>query len=89
MKIILWAIGLYLLYKLIFDFILPVYQTTKRVRKQFREVQSTMQAQMQAHMQAQQNAQRNASAQGFSTPNPPPKSSGGKVGDYIDFEEIK
>jgi hypothetical protein len=89
MKIILWAIGLYLLYKLIFDFILPVYQTTKRVRKQFREVQSTMQAQMQAHMQAQQNAQRNSSPGGFSSPNSSSKRSGGAVGDYIDFEEIK
>ena len=37
---------LYLLYKLIFDFIIPVYRTTRRVKKQFGEMQQKMQEQM-------------------------------------------
>lgn len=39
MKIILGIIGLYLLYKLIFDFIVPAYETTKLVKKKVDEMQ--------------------------------------------------
>ena len=37
---------LYLLYKLIFDFIIPIYNTTRKVKKQFGEMHQQMQEQM-------------------------------------------
>ena len=67
---------IYFLYRLIFDFIIPIYQTTKRVKKQFGEMNSKMQEQMNAFNQ-QQNEQ------------PKPKQEAVKKEDYIDYEEIK
>jgi len=69
---------IYLLYKLIFDFIIPLYKTTKRVKKQFGEMQSKMQDQMNAY-NAQQSQQNKTS-----TKTEPVKSE-----EYIDYEEIK
>lgn len=65
----------YILYKLIFDFIIPVYQSTKKIKKQFGEMQEKMQNDARAYQGRQNSAQ----------PNPAPK----KEGDYIEFEEIK
>ncbi len=68
--------ALYFLYKLIFDFIIPLAKTTKQVKKQF----SSMQQQMQ-----EKQAQFNATQQQTNT-NPKPTT---KKDDYIDFEEVK
>jgi hypothetical protein len=65
----------YLLYKLVFKFILPIYRTTKQVRRSFRD----MQDQMNQHTNPYGNASR---------PEPQPGSTANK-GDYIDFEEVK
>ena len=73
-RILFYAFLVYLLYKLIFDFIIPVYKTTRQVKKGFRE----MQDRMQEHMQQQQQSPRSKSE----TPKTQP-------GDYIDFEELK
>ena len=66
---------IYVLYKLIFDFIIPVYQSTKKIKKQFGEMQSKMQQDMNT----------------YSSTNSPnePEHQKTKEGDYIDFEEIK
>lgn len=64
---------LYLLYKLIFDFIVPLYQSSKKIRKQFGEMQNKMQNDIKNY-QNHQNA------------TPPPAQ---KEGDYIEFEEVK
>ena len=45
-KVIFELFVLYLLYKLIFDFIIPVYQTTKQVKQKVGEMQSKMNEQM-------------------------------------------
>lgn len=68
----------YLLYKLVFDFIIPVYTTTKQVKKQFGEMHSKME-EMNRRQQATQ--QKETPKQPAS---PRPKSD-----DYIEFEEIK
>jgi hypothetical protein len=73
-RILFYAFLVYLLYKLIFDFIIPVYKTTRQVKKGFRE----MQDRMQEHMQQQQQSPRSKSE----TPKTQP-------GDYIEFEELK
>ena len=65
---------IYILYKLIFEFIIPVYQTTKKVKKQFGEMHEKMQDQM----KTQQN-----NYQAPDQPKPAPKE------DYIEYEEIK
>jgi len=70
---------LYLLYRLIFDFIIPIYQTSKKVKRQFGEMESKMQEQMnQYNRQNGQQTQRAASAR-------PEK----KKEEYIDYEEIR
>ncbi len=66
---------IYIFYKLIFDFIIPVYQSTKKIKKQFGEMQSKMQQDMNAYSKQQ--------APGA------PKTEKAKDGDYIEFEEIK
>jgi hypothetical protein len=64
----------YLLYKLIFDFIIPVYNSSKKIRQQFGEMQEKM-----------QNDVKNF--QGHAKPAQPEPAK--KEGDYIDFEEVK
>ena len=77
-RILLYAFLIYLLYRLIFHFIIPIYKTTKQVKGQFKDMQSRMQEQMNKQEQAFQSAPTNKTET--------PKE---KVGDYIDFEEVK
>ena len=70
---------LYLVYKLVFDLIIPVAKTTKQVKKQFVD----MNAQMQEKMKEQQMPNNNFSSTKTSA-QPTNKSD-----DYIEFEEIK
>lgn len=65
---------IYIFYKLIFEFIIPVYQSTKKIKKQFGEMQSKMQQDMNTYSKKQANE---------------PKPEKMKEGDYIEFEEIK
>jgi hypothetical protein len=80
-RIVFELFALYLLYKLIFDFIIPVARTTKQVKKQFNEMSSRMQETMQQQKAQQQNNK-------FSK-NTTPVSTTGKSDDYIEFEEVK
>jgi hypothetical protein len=70
---------LYLLYKLVFDFIIPVANTTKKVKKQFGDMSAQMEEKMK--QQRQQAAQFTAKQK-----TPPPSSN---QDDYIDYEEVK
>lgn len=38
----------YILYKLIFDFVIPIYQSTGKIKRQFSEMQNRMQQDMNA-----------------------------------------
>ena len=66
---------IYILYKLIFEFIIPIYQSTKKIKKQFGE----MHAKMQQDMNTYDNRK--------TAPEPEPRVK--KEGDYIEFEEVK
>jgi hypothetical protein len=66
---------IYILYKLIFEFIIPVYQSTKKIRKQFGDMQSKMQEDMKAYNNRP------------TSPEPEPRVK--REGDYIEFEEVK
>lgn len=75
-RVILELLVFYLLYKLIFDFIIPVYKTTKQVNRKMGEMQSRMNE----HMQQQSNMHTDAAKEKAAKP--------GKE-DYIEFEEVK
>ena len=64
---------IYLLYKLIFNFIIPIYQSTKKIKKQFGEMHSKMQNEMNAYQ---------------NQPKPQQQPAPEKEGDYIEFEEV-
>jgi hypothetical protein len=72
-KYILFAILVYVLYQFIFNLVIPVYRTTRKIKKGFRE--------MNTHMNQQQQQSSPSSSQG--------PISKAKAGDYIDFEEVK
>jgi hypothetical protein len=76
-RIIFELLVLYLLYKLIFDFIIPVYKTTKQVSRKMGEMQSKMNDNI-------KNQQNNTQA---SAPNE--KAARPAREDYIEFEEVK
>ena len=65
----------YLGYRLVFDFIILIYRTTTRIKKGFRE--------MNERMNQHPGEQKTGSEQNANN------TTKGKVGDYIDFEEIK
>ncbi len=94
MNVFVLAILIYLLYRFIAGFLIPVIRTTSHVRQQFTNM----------NKQAQENgptpnAQRSTHNAQRSTPNaqgPTPNehrngahSGTPKVGEYIDFEEVK
>lgn len=85
MKILITIFLLWLAYKVIFDFIIPVYQSTKQVRQQMGDIQARMREQFQQQQQAQRTAQQQQQQQQQRAPQQRPADKG----DYIDFEEVK
>ena len=75
-RILLYVFLIYLAYKIIFDLIIPVYRTTKQVKKGFKEMNERM------------NDYRNQQGPQPAQPEQPKKSTD-KSGDYIEYEEIK
>ena len=70
------AFIIYLGYRFVFNFLIPIIRTTRKMRRGFREMQERMNQhaqQFQQKPQAHQNENNNK----------------GKAGEYIDFEEIK
>ncbi|HEX7845268.1 MAG TPA: hypothetical protein VF476_05655 [Chitinophagaceae bacterium] len=79
MKYILFALLAWFLYQLVFKLVIPVYKTTRQIKKGFRQMQEKMNEQY----RQQQGANTNQSNQQTT---PKPKA---PAGDYIDFEEVK
>jgi hypothetical protein len=67
---------IYILYKVVFGFIIPVYQTTKQVKTKMNDMHSRMQEQQ--HAQSSQHSQE-----------PVKKSTTASKDDYIDYEEVR
>lgn len=82
LRYLFYAFLIYLAYRLIFHFIIPIYKTTKQVKKQFSE----MHGQMQDYMN-KQASYANAPENGHADANTSSKKE--QPGDYIDFEEVK
>jgi hypothetical protein len=78
LKIIFYTFILWLLYKLIFDFIVPIYQTTRQVRRQMGDIQDRMRQQFEEQQQAAEPQRPQATA-----------AKKADKSDYLDFEEIK
>lgn len=76
LKLLIYIVVGWILYKLVFEFIIPVYNSTKHVRRQVRDMQQHMREQFEQQQQQQAPPQQ---------PSPKPR----EKGDYIDFEEIK
>ena len=82
MQVILIAIGIYLLYRFIFGFVIPVIQTTNRVKKQFNDMKGNINPDYNRSQTPPEDANRGS----FN------KSTSGKPGakeDYIEFEELR
>lgn len=88
LKILIEGLFLYLLYKLIFNFIIPVYRSFKKARKQMQDMQNRMNEQMQGREQNYSNQQHQYQSQkkdqSWSHPEKP-----SEEGEYIDYEEVK
>lgn len=78
-RILLFIIGAIILYKLIFNFIIPVYRTSRDIKRRFRE----MHQQMNDNVSGFNNQQGNVGQQRQEAPKKPADK------DYIDFEEVK
>lgn len=73
LRYIIWFFVIYALFRLIFDFIIPVVRVSGQMKKKMREFQNNMnqqQPQSEAPPERANNRQQ-------------------KNGDYIDFEELK
>ena len=79
LRIFFILLGIYILYRFIFDFFIPVYKASRRVHRQFQE--------MNRNMNNQQNAANPSSS--VTTPGTGPAQPVQKDSDYIDFEEVK
>ena len=77
LRYLFYAFLIYLAYRLVFHFIIPIYKTTRQVKKQFREMHSRMQDNMGQQPPYQQPV------------TPATENKNQQAGDYIDFEELK
>ena len=76
-RYIFYALVVYLLYRFIFGFIIPIFLTSKKMREQFNQAKQQMEDQYQ-QSGSQQDADKHNVSKGNS-----------KIGEYIDFEEIR
>jgi hypothetical protein len=76
-EVFFYAVVIYLIYKIVFDFIVPVAHAGRQMSRQFKDVKG--------HFSGQQNNPQGEPGQKNKTR---PKSKK-VVGDYIDFEEVK
>lgn len=84
MRYVLWAILIYVLYKFIVGFVIPVFKVSRQMKKQMKEFKTHMQNQQEQFYQ-QQNAAN--PQQNTSTTKTPFNTN--KTDEYIDFEEVK
>jgi predicted PurR-regulated permease PerM len=80
LRFILFALVIYIIYKVVFELIIPIFRTTQKIRRQFGDIQQ--------HMQDQMNNTQNGYSNQTQPPSEPKKTTT-RAGDYIDFEEVK
>jgi len=77
-RFIFYALLAYLLYKLIFSFIIPIFLTSKKMKEQFNKAKQQMEDQYHQQSGQQQDAGQQKTSNGSA-----------KIGEYIEFEEIR
>jgi hypothetical protein len=90
-EIFFLAIVLYVLYRFVFNFVVPIARTTRQVRQQFRNMQEmhNQQDPVQNTYGNQGPYDRQSYGPSASAAQPKKPASNDKGGEYIDFEEIK
>ena len=90
-EIFLIVIVFYLLYRFVFNFLVPVIKTTRHVRQQFRNMQEGMGEQSGWQQQGfgGQPREEEGRQQAASGKQQRHSSTKGAADDYIDFEEVK
>ncbi|HEY4153835.1 MAG TPA: DUF4834 family protein [Puia sp.] len=86
MNIIFLALLIYLLYRFVAGFLIPVFRTTRHVREQFNQRKGGGPEQPGSAGAGEAHSSQDSAPKGSRT-NRRPNSS--KVGEYIDFEEVK
>lgn len=79
LRYVFYGLIFYMLYRLVFNFILPIAIATRKVRKQFKQAKDQME-QMQKQQYQQQQADFKTSSKAPSKPS---------ADEYLDFEEVK
>jgi hypothetical protein len=79
LQYIFWAIVFYLLFRFIFNFVVPVIRVSRQMRKQMNQFNENMRGQQQAETDF-----RGQHQQASSQDKPRPRQD-----DYLDFEEVK
>jgi Sec-independent protein translocase protein TatA len=82
MKIIVTILILYILYKLIFDFVVPVARTTSQFKSQVNQMRRMQEEQLRKQQEPQRPSQPSRSTSTV-------KNTTTTDGEYIDFEDIK
>jgi hypothetical protein len=77
-KIILWAFLIYIIYRFVFEFLIPVYKATQKIKKGFRDMQEKANENMNSKQQNTSATDADASQNKKET-----------LGEYIDFEDVK
>ena len=78
-KILGELLTIYILYKVIFDFIIPMYKATNQIKGKMTDMQTRMQEQQRTHATQQKQYEQDRLKQ---TVKPDTE-------DYIDYEEVK
>ncbi|HWJ26633.1 MAG TPA: DUF4834 family protein [Flavisolibacter sp.] len=75
----------YVGYKLLFDFIIPIFRTTRQVRRGFKQ----MHQQMNEQMHQQSGSYHTQTHPGYKQDRVRQTPNTDQVGEYIDFEDVK
>ena len=76
LRFLFYVFLFYMLYRLVFDFIIPVYRTTKKVKRGFKEMNERMRQHTEGFTPQKPQVEKESAEDS-------------KPGDYIEFEELK
>jgi Domain of unknown function (DUF4834) len=88
-EIFFFAMVFYILYRFVFNFVVPVARTTRQVKQQFRNMQDAAQNQQGSFQDPYGPFNGQAGGPQAAQPQQQKRPSSNKAGEYIDFEEIK
>lgn len=83
-EILFTILILYLLYKLVFDFVVPVAKTTSHIKSKMNDMHRMQEEQLRKQQQQQSQGSARSTTKTSST-----KNTTTTDGEYIDFEDVK